>query len=77
LNGFQRLCGVSPFMPMAAIHSSLPMRRTMTVSPRLYPRADVTVKLRAPTGMDSSTMTCFVSSVVVTPDAPAMCTSDD
>ena len=44
------LPGVSPFMPTASIQSWLPMRRTITVSPGLKPRADATLKLRAPTG---------------------------
>ena len=50
LNGRQRLCGLSPFIPTASIQSWLPMRRTITVSPALKPRADATLKLRAPTG---------------------------
>ena len=52
--GCQRLCGVSPFMPTAAIQSLLPMRRTITVSPGLNPRADATLNRRAPTGTYSS-----------------------
>ena len=50
LNGCQRPPGVSPFMPTASIHAWLPMRRTITASPGLKPRADATLKLRAPTG---------------------------
>ena len=72
LKGCQRPPGESVFMPTASIHAWLPMRRTITVSPGLKPRADVTLKLRPPTGTYSSSTVCLVSSRGTAPAAPAM-----